>query len=178
MRRRKGALALHTIPRDDHDQGWQIAGPTWVGGETQRRRDLGDAFDRSRTGLLYVASESVWRQLETKRHEPLHRFDSCAHARHGHAEVVTSSRTHHDVWDYDSGNQPILFDLQLRGARVKALAEASKNGYLYILNRETGQPVHSIRETPVPTETSRPGEQTMAHAADFRTPRQGQPMKP
>ena len=41
----------------------------------------------------------------------------------------------------------------------KALAEASKNGYLYILNRETGQPVHPIKETPVPTETTRPGEQ-------------------
>ena len=68
-------------------------------------------------------------------------------------------QTHHDVWDYDSGNQPVLFDMQVRGQRVRALAEASKNGYLYILNRETGQPVHPIRETPVPTETTRPGEQ-------------------
>ena len=53
-------------------------------------------------------------------------------------------QTHHDVWDYDSGNQPILFDMQVRGRRVKALAEASKNGFLYILNRETGEPVHPI----------------------------------
>jgi len=42
---------------------------------------------------------------------------------------------------------------------VKALAEASKNGYLYILDRETGTPVHPIKETPVPTETARAGEQ-------------------
>ena len=51
-------------------------------------------------------------------------------------------QTHHDLWDYDSGNQPILFDMTVRGQRVKALAEGSKNGYLYILNRETGKPVH------------------------------------
>ena len=32
-------------------------------------------------------------------------------------------QTHHDVWDYDSGSQPILFDMQVSGQRVKALAE-------------------------------------------------------
>jgi alcohol dehydrogenase (cytochrome c) len=68
-------------------------------------------------------------------------------------------QTHHDVWDFDSGNQPVLFDMQVRGQRVRALAEASKNGFLYILNRETGQPVHPIKETPVPTQIHRPGEQ-------------------
>src|SRR5207245_1413157 len=59
----------------------------------------------------------------------------------------------------DSGNQPVLFDMQVRGQRVKALAEASKNGYLYILNRETGQPVHPIKEMPVPTQSARAGDQ-------------------
>jgi quinoprotein glucose dehydrogenase len=72
---------------------------------------------------------------------------------------VVLQQTHHDVWDYDSGNQPILFDMQVRGRRVKALAEASKNGFLYILNRETGEPVHPINEVPVPTKSERPGEQ-------------------
>ena len=67
--------------------------------------------------------------------------------------------THHDVWDYDSAAPPILFDMDVRGQRVKALAHASKNGYLYILNRETGQPVHPIKEMPVPTAGARPGEQ-------------------
>ena len=68
-------------------------------------------------------------------------------------------QTHHDVWDYDSGGPPILFDMQVQGRRVKAVAEASKNGYLYILNRETGEPVHPIKEMPVPTETTLQGEQ-------------------
>ena len=49
--------------------------------------------------------------------------------------------------------------MQVRGQRVKAVAEASKNGFLYILNRETGQPVHPIKEMPVPTDNRAPGEQ-------------------
>jgi len=60
---------------------------------------------------------------------------------------------------------------------VKALAEASKNGYLYILNRETGQPVHEIKEQPVPTETSRPGERMWA-TQPIPFTAAGQPMKP
>ena len=38
--------------------------------------------------------------------------------------------------DYDTAAPPILFDMQVRGQRVRAIAQASKNGYLYILNRE------------------------------------------
>jgi hypothetical protein len=81
------------------------------------------------------------------------------------------------VWDYDSGGPPILFDMQVRGQRVRAVAEASKNGYLYILNRETGLPVHPIKEMPVPTEPVRAGEhpwptQPIPHKAN------GQPMTP
>jgi glucose dehydrogenase len=51
-------------------------------------------------------------------------------------------QVHHDVWDYDSGNQPVLFDMEVDGQPVKALAQSNKNSWLYILNRETGLPVH------------------------------------
>jgi glucose dehydrogenase len=60
---------------------------------------------------------------------------------------------------------------------VRALAEASKNGWLYILNRETGKPVHEIRETPVPTEVFRAGEQAWPTQPIPYTAA-GQPMKP
>ena len=49
--------------------------------------------------------------------------------------------------------------MQVRGRRVKAVAEASKNGYLYILDRETGKPVHPIKEMPVPTDNAGPGQE-------------------
>ena len=63
------------------------------------------------------------------------------------------------MWDFDNGQQPILFDMEVGGQPVKALAQANKNAWLYILNRETGEPVHPIIEMPVPTETTTPGEQ-------------------
>ena len=80
-------------------------------------------------------------------------------------------QTHHDVWDYDSGGPPILFDMQVRGQRVKALAEASKNGFLYILNRETGQPVHPIKEMPVPTADHAVLASSRGRRSRFRTRR-------
>jgi alcohol dehydrogenase (cytochrome c) len=150
---------FNTIPQDEKDQGWEIAGPTWVGGE----RNGGGIWETlsidPELGLLYVAVGNPFGD-STKRAGINLFTDSLL------ALTLDTGRlkwyfqqTHHDVWDFDSGNQPILFDMQVRGQRVKALAEASKNGFLYILNRETGQPVHPIKEVPVPTHTTRPGEQ-------------------
>ena len=48
--------------------------------------------------------------------------------------------------------------MEVDGEPVKALAQASKNGWLYILNRETGELVHPIIETPVSTQTDIEGE--------------------
>jgi quinohemoprotein ethanol dehydrogenase len=55
--------------------------------------------------------------------------------------------THHDIWDYDATNATILFDLNGK----KMLAHASKFGYVFILDRETGKPVYGIPEVKVPT---------------------------
>jgi glucose dehydrogenase len=63
------------------------------------------------------------------------------------------------LWDYDAGQQPTLFDVRVGGRTVKATAAANKNGFVYILNRETGQPINPIVEMPVPTVTETPGEE-------------------
>ncbi|MCW2926319.1 MAG: quinonprotein alcohol dehydrogenase, partial [Thermoleophilia bacterium] len=57
---------------------------------------------------------------------------------------------HHDIWDYDAPSPTILFDAKVKGKRVPAIAEASKTGWLYALNRKTGKPIWGIKETPVP----------------------------
>jgi len=59
-------------------------------------------------------------------------------------------QVHHDLWDYDGPNPVILFDITLDGKPRKALSQASKTGWLYILDRVTGQPLLGIDETPVP----------------------------
>jgi quinohemoprotein ethanol dehydrogenase len=61
-------------------------------------------------------------------------------------------QVHHDLWDYDSANPVVLFDLMLDGRLRKGIAEASKSGWVYILDRTTGEPLIGIDETPVPQE--------------------------
>jgi quinoprotein glucose dehydrogenase len=68
---------------------------------------------------------------------------------------------HHDLWDHDPPAPPTLFDLQRGNETVPALAVTTKSGYLFFLNRETGEPVHGVEERPVPA-SEVPGEQTFA----------------
>ena len=57
---------------------------------------------------------------------------------------------HHDLWDYDAPNPIILFEAPFGGALRKGLAQAGKTGWVYILDRVTGEPLLGIPETPVP----------------------------
>ena len=57
---------------------------------------------------------------------------------------------HHDLWDYDVPAQPALFTFDAGGRTVPALAQATKTGHLFMLNRETGEPVIPVHEKPVP----------------------------
>ena len=61
-------------------------------------------------------------------------------------------QVHHDIWDYDSPNPVILFDVKINGRLRKAAAEASKTGWVYILDRVTGKPLIGIDEKSVPQE--------------------------
>ena len=151
---------FNTIPQDEKDQGWEIAGPTWVGGE----RNGGGIWETPsidpELGLLYVAVGNPFGD-STKRAgiEPVHRFDHRARRSNtGKLEVVLPADPPRRVGLRLGQPADPLRHAGARAAR-QGLAEASKNGYLYILNRETGQPVHPIKEMPVPTETARPGEQ-------------------
>jgi quinoprotein glucose dehydrogenase len=59
---------------------------------------------------------------------------------------------HKDIWDYDTPAQPLLFDYKSEdGKIVPALAQATKMGYIFVLNRETGKPIFPVVETPVST---------------------------
>ncbi len=65
---------------------------------------------------------------------------------------------HHGVWDYDFPAAPNLLDITVDGRRVKAVAQVSKQGFTYVFDRETGDPVWPIEERPVPTDTDLEGE--------------------
>ena len=56
----------------------------------------------------------------------------------------------HDIWDYDSPSPVVLFDIEIDGRMRRALAEPSKTGWVYILDRVTGEPLIGIEDRPVP----------------------------
>ncbi len=65
---------------------------------------------------------------------------------------------HHGVWDYDFPAAPNLLDITVDGRRIKAIAQVSKQGFTYVFDRETGEPVWPIEERRVDTFTNLEGE--------------------
>ncbi|EPZ8358142.1 pyrroloquinoline quinone-dependent dehydrogenase [Enterobacter hormaechei] len=66
-------------------------------------------------------------------------------------KVVWSRQwVHHDVWDYDINSAPTLMDITVDGKQIPALIQATKQGFLFVVNRLTGENVWPIEERPVP----------------------------
>ncbi|MEL7551147.1 glucose/quinate/shikimate family membrane-bound PQQ-dependent dehydrogenase [Pseudomonas protegens] len=66
--------------------------------------------------------------------------------------------THHDLWDFDLPAQPLLYDIpDDKGGVQPALAQVTKQGEIFLLNRETGKPIARVEERPVP-QGNVPGE--------------------
>lgn len=76
---------------------------------------------------------------------------------------------HHGIWDHDIPCAPILIDIEVDGRPVKAVAQPTKQAYLYVFDRETGEPIWPIVERPVP-QGDVPGE--------WYSPTQPHPTKP
>jgi len=73
---------------------------------------------------------------------------------------------HHDLWDFDTPAQPTLFEMQRDGKTIPALAQPTKMGHLFILNRETGEPLFPVEERPVPQRGAVP-EETLSPTQPF-----------
>lgn len=65
---------------------------------------------------------------------------------------------HHDMWDRDLPTAPVLVSITKEGKKIEAIAQPTKSGFVFLLDRKTGEPVYPINETPVPTETELAGE--------------------
>ena len=57
---------------------------------------------------------------------------------------------HHDIWNYDTPTAPVLMDVTVEGKVVKGIFQATKQSFVYALNRATGKPIWPIEELPVP----------------------------
>ncbi|MGH6814366.1 MAG: PQQ-binding-like beta-propeller repeat protein, partial [Hyphomicrobiaceae bacterium] len=77
--------------------------------------------------------------------------------------------THHDIWNYDLSSAPSLVEMTVNGRRIKAVVQLTKQGFAYVLDRVTGEPVWPIEERAVPA-SNVPGERAW--------PTQPHPTKP
>ncbi len=167
-----GALRweLHTIPQES-DFGSQ----TW-GGESWRNR-IGNnvwAFTLSvdeERGLVYIPVSSPGANFYGGDRPGNNLFGNSTVA----VDIQTGEREwhfqniHHDLWDYNLPPTPILFDVEKDGQRIPSIAQVGKSAFMFILNRETGEPIHGVEERPVPAGDV-PGE--------WYSPTQPIPVKP
>ena len=70
---------------------------------------------------------------------------------------------HHDLWDYDLPAAPKLLTVKHDGKNVDVVAQPTKQGFLFVFERETGKPLWPIEERPVP-KSDVPGRRSVAHA--------------
>jgi quinoprotein glucose dehydrogenase len=112
-----------------------------------------------KAGLLYLPVSSPSPNFYGgDRQQPLPLATSITALNVDTGQVVWSRQlVHHDLWDFDVNSAPVLVDLQRGGTTVPALVQSSKQGFLFVLNRLTGEPLFPITEHPVPA-SNVPGE--------------------
>jgi quinoprotein glucose dehydrogenase len=147
---RPGEFGYETWPRD----AWKTVGGANVWGEF--------ALDEKR-GVIYAPTASAkYNFYGADRHgdnlfaDCLLAIDARTGRRIWHFQMV-----HHDVFDYDDATAPKLLTVRHEGRHVDVVALVSKQGFVWVFDRDTGQPLWPIEERPVPA-SDVPGEQTAA----------------
>jgi glucose dehydrogenase len=150
VRTGKRLWIFHTIPQPGEfgnetwlENSWTYTGNTGVWAQMSADEELGlaylpvempthDYYGGMRPGNNLFSESIVAVDLRTGQ-------------RKWHYQLV-----HHGMWDMDIPAPPILADITVNGRAIKALAQPTKQAFLYVLNRETGEPIWPIEERPVP----------------------------
>lgn len=171
---RTGELAwvFHTIPRPG-EAGYD----TWPKEVYKNTSDVGAAnnwagmsVDRKR-GIIYVPTGSAAYDFYGAAREGANLFANCLLA----LDAKTGKRiwhfqfVHHDILDRDAPAPPNLITITRDGKKIDAVSQTTKQGYVFVFNRETGESLFPIKETPVPA-SDIPGEKAW--------PTQPLPVKP
>jgi PQQ-dependent dehydrogenase (methanol/ethanol family) len=103
-------------------------------------------------GLLYISTGNAAPDVSGERRAGTNLYATSIVALRISTGTVAwhFQEVHHDLWDYDSIQPPVLFDFIKGGQNQRAIGHCGKNGNYYILDRANGQPIHSVLETPVP----------------------------
>jgi quinoprotein glucose dehydrogenase len=145
---RPGEFGYDTWPKD----AWKTVGGANVWGEF--------SVDEKR-GIVYAPTASAKYNFYGADRKGANLFGDCLlalDARTGkrlwHFQMV-----HHDIWDYDDATAPKLLTVRHEGKTVDIVAQVSKQGFVWVFNRVSGEPLWPIEERPVPR-SDMPREQT------------------
>ncbi len=149
VRTGKRLWTFHTIPKPGEpgletwlNDSWSYTGNTGSWGQAAIDEDLntvylgvelptGDYYGGHRPGNNLFGESLVAVDLKTGKMKWYYQY------------------VHHGIWDMDNPCPPILADIVVNGRMVKAVAQPTKQAFLYVLNRETGQPIWPFEERPV-----------------------------
>jgi quinoprotein glucose dehydrogenase len=169
VRSGKEVWRFHAIPREG-----EYASETWPPGGWRLRGGAnawgGLALD-PKTGILFSATGSATSDFYGADRPGDNLFSNCVLAQ----DARTGKRlwhfqtVHHDLWDHDNPCPPVLVTVNHDGKQVDAVAQVTKTGYCFLLDRATGKPLFGVTEVPAPP-SSLPGEQA--------SPTQPVPLKP
>ena len=173
---RSGALVwrFDTIPR-----AGQPGAETWAG-ESSRDRTGVNAWS---TMSVDVERGLVFAPLGSPAYD-FYGGDRKGHNLYGNSLVALAAKTgrrvwhyqfvHHDIWDYDLPAQPILVEIAdstlPRRQLVPAVVQVTKMGFVFVLDRRTGSPLHPIEERPVRASDTRGEEASRTQPIPVRPP--------
>ena len=149
---------FHTVPQRGEfgndtwgDESWTYTGNTNVWTIMSADLDLGYVY------LPIGTPTNDWyaghRLGDNLFAESLVAVEAATGTRVWHYQLV-----HHGVWDYDLPAAPTLVDISVGGRPIRAVAQVTKQGFVYVFDRVTGEPVWPFEERPVPS-SMMPGEQ-------------------
>ncbi len=157
----KRLWTFRTIPRPGEfgnntweNGSWEFTGNTGAWGPLSADQEL---------GFVYVPVETPTSDFYGGHRPGNNLFGEslvCLDARTGRL-VWHFQMVHHGVWDWDPPTAPTLLDITVDGRRIKAVAQITKQAWVYVFDRVTGKPVWPIEERPVP-QSDVPGEHTSA----------------
>lgn len=169
VRTGKMVWSFHTIPHEGefgYDTWPQDAWKT-VGGANAWSELSVD----TKRGIVYIPTASPKYNFYGANRKGANLFGDCLlalDARTG-KRIWHFQMVHHDIWDYDNATAPKLLTVQHNGKSLDVVAQVGKEGFVWVFNRETGEPLWPIEERPVPPSHT-PGEQAW--------PTQPVPLKP
>ena len=153
------AWDFHTVPNGTDEYGvdtwlnesWRYSGNANVWSMLAGDNELGHVY--LPTGTTTNDYYGVDRLGDNLFSETLIAVDVETGQRVWHFQAV-----HHGLWDYDFATHPNLVDVVVDGRPVQAIAQVSKQGFVYVFDRATGEPLWPIEERPVPQGSNMPGE--------------------